>query len=452
MVMECEKAREEFSALLDGELTPDVREAVEAHLSQCSDCLRELGGFKRVDTLYRELGPERAPEDFEQRVHEALRPRLLRFGPRRHEALRIWPALAAAAVFVVITAGLAYQFQRPESGFELAKTSPTMADQLSRTQDKGQRTNETAGLKKMAEESAASGVLADRDFGRAEPAQESAGAGVAGPAAEPEAISRPAREVAEGRDEVHMIVAGKPVESIVSAEAESGQARARPETSDSSFFRRSDAPKRRSEVKDEGAASVEADAITERITENAPADAFQSLGCIAKAPTEGVSATEPQSTAGAALPASPPPATPQAKERMEAETKLNELTAQDQPVTRERFVLGGEVMTPSIQGESRRQPASNKPAEVKTMAAATPLAAAKTIAVLPAKTAAGRTLQLRDGVWQEKDYDGEPVKVVSRESDVIREMVRQHSELNELLALKEPVIFRQDNRWYRVEK
>ena len=38
--MDCAQAKEEFSALLDGELTPESRAAIEAHLSECSDCLR----------------------------------------------------------------------------------------------------------------------------------------------------------------------------------------------------------------------------------------------------------------------------------------------------------------------------------------------------------------------------------------------------------------------------
>ena len=72
--MDCEEARNEFSALLDGELTPDARDAVEAHLALCADCLREVDGLKRVDTLYRGLPAQTAPPRFEDRVAKAIRP------------------------------------------------------------------------------------------------------------------------------------------------------------------------------------------------------------------------------------------------------------------------------------------------------------------------------------------------------------------------------------------
>ncbi len=43
------EVREDFSALLDNELTHEERELVEGHLSECAECLRELDALKRVD-------------------------------------------------------------------------------------------------------------------------------------------------------------------------------------------------------------------------------------------------------------------------------------------------------------------------------------------------------------------------------------------------------------------
>lgn len=60
----CDEVREEFSALLDGELAVDEQDGVEEHLSGCSDCLRELDGLKRVTDLYAELPTVDAPESF----------------------------------------------------------------------------------------------------------------------------------------------------------------------------------------------------------------------------------------------------------------------------------------------------------------------------------------------------------------------------------------------------
>ena len=91
----CEEVRDEFSALLDGELSSEELEAVEAHLSQCADCLRVLDGMKQVDNLFTGMENVRAPEDFEDRVLRTVRPKLLRFslGPIARRRI-LGPSLA----------------------------------------------------------------------------------------------------------------------------------------------------------------------------------------------------------------------------------------------------------------------------------------------------------------------------------------------------------------------
>ncbi|MBX3176885.1 MAG: zf-HC2 domain-containing protein [Candidatus Hydrogenedentes bacterium] len=95
--MNCEHIRTEFSALLDDELNAEDRELVEEHLSECSDCLRELHGYKQVTEAYRYHHPVKAPADFEARVREALRP-----ASRRLPGAFWWRyGLAAASIALV---------------------------------------------------------------------------------------------------------------------------------------------------------------------------------------------------------------------------------------------------------------------------------------------------------------------------------------------------------------
>jgi len=121
--MDCEQTREEFSALLDGELDAQVRAAVEAHLAGCAACLRELDRLKRVDQAYRALPPQAAPDVLAERVRETLAPRTLRF--RRSSPLprRLAPLLAAAALLAVVVGMQVALFpRRSPDGFRMARS------------------------------------------------------------------------------------------------------------------------------------------------------------------------------------------------------------------------------------------------------------------------------------------------------------------------------------------
>ncbi|HPO14069.1 MAG TPA: zf-HC2 domain-containing protein [Candidatus Hydrogenedentes bacterium] len=98
----CEKIREEFSALLDGELDAETREAVEAHLHECSECLLELGRYKKVSEMYGRLERVPAPPDFEERVADAIWPKIVPLPERKKFHLRWMSAFAAAAVLLII--------------------------------------------------------------------------------------------------------------------------------------------------------------------------------------------------------------------------------------------------------------------------------------------------------------------------------------------------------------
>jgi Putative zinc-finger len=110
--MTCHDAREQFSALVDGALTVDERDGLDAHLATCADCRRELQRFRDTVSLVRRVAPARAPAGFVDRVLEAARPvpwprRLVRglFLP--------WPVKlpmeAAAVVLVAVGVALVYR-------------------------------------------------------------------------------------------------------------------------------------------------------------------------------------------------------------------------------------------------------------------------------------------------------------------------------------------------------
>ncbi len=72
--MTCDEARERLSALLDEALSPDERDALDAHVATCVDCRRELGLLRNTVALLRAVDPARAPAGFVDRVRAAARP------------------------------------------------------------------------------------------------------------------------------------------------------------------------------------------------------------------------------------------------------------------------------------------------------------------------------------------------------------------------------------------
>jgi len=146
--MKCAEVREEFSALIDGELAPDARAAVESHIAQCSDCLRDLDAIKRIDRSYRGLPTQSAPGGFEEGVRKALAPAAAQFvnslspfdklWPRQTVARpRWWPVLAAAALVLVVLGTVTLREQRRASVLTTAsnmKEDSAQAQKLSRQQ------------------------------------------------------------------------------------------------------------------------------------------------------------------------------------------------------------------------------------------------------------------------------------------------------------------------------
>src|SRR5262249_23949692 len=85
--MTCHEARELFWALVDEALEDHERSAVDAHLTGCGDCRRELDRFQRTVAFGQALPAERAPAGFVERVVARAQP-------------EPWPARLLRGLFV----------------------------------------------------------------------------------------------------------------------------------------------------------------------------------------------------------------------------------------------------------------------------------------------------------------------------------------------------------------
>ncbi len=101
----CERAREDFSALLDGELNAEERAQLEYHLANgpasCT-CLADLEAMRRVGEAYRGLPRAEAPPAFPERVHAAIARRKRWQTARRVAVRRVLPASALAAGLLLV--------------------------------------------------------------------------------------------------------------------------------------------------------------------------------------------------------------------------------------------------------------------------------------------------------------------------------------------------------------
>ena len=130
--VECQEVREDFSALLDGELNTQEQEAVESHLSECSECLRELDGLNRVDSLYSAMPAMNAPEGFDESVHASLRPGRSFLWPRSARGRRILGLTLAAAAGILLMVSITVPIMNQSDRFDTAKVMSNEALQVNR--------------------------------------------------------------------------------------------------------------------------------------------------------------------------------------------------------------------------------------------------------------------------------------------------------------------------------
>jgi len=106
MVMTCEGVWREISNYLDGEVTPDLRAAMEEHFRGCQKCSSVLEGTRNVIGLYGEDRMFEPPQGYSQRLHQRLEQNM----PRSRRNFLGWMVAAAAAVLVA-------------GGFELGRSA-----------------------------------------------------------------------------------------------------------------------------------------------------------------------------------------------------------------------------------------------------------------------------------------------------------------------------------------
>ncbi len=101
--MSCEELSEELSAYLDGELSPDERTALEAHLERCPRWREELGSLRAVSELLASLPRVEPSEEFSQVLAESMSARRPRrwLRPIPLFAGDLVPALAVAAMVLI---------------------------------------------------------------------------------------------------------------------------------------------------------------------------------------------------------------------------------------------------------------------------------------------------------------------------------------------------------------
>ena len=115
--MECAKIKDLLSEYIDGTLDAQTKALIDEHLLACPKCNEELASLK---TLIRELGSVesiKAPDDFLEKLHERLEPRVsfrkimrMLFVPRR---IKIPLEFATATAMAVLIFSILY-IQKPE--------------------------------------------------------------------------------------------------------------------------------------------------------------------------------------------------------------------------------------------------------------------------------------------------------------------------------------------------
>jgi anti-sigma factor RsiW len=71
-VLSCDDLRAELSNLVDGELAPEVRRALEHHLAECRTCQVLYDSMKKTLTVVTEAGSFEVPESVADRIRSRV--------------------------------------------------------------------------------------------------------------------------------------------------------------------------------------------------------------------------------------------------------------------------------------------------------------------------------------------------------------------------------------------
>lgn len=112
---EHERARENLSAFLDGQLPPQERARVERHLQECTDCRAELASLRQTVELLHQVPAVRLPRSFLLPVGEAVRPRRARAPRLSYVYLQAATATAAVLLVLVVSGDVLLRYEARHS-------------------------------------------------------------------------------------------------------------------------------------------------------------------------------------------------------------------------------------------------------------------------------------------------------------------------------------------------
>lgn len=394
--------RDQFSPLLDGELSPEERARVEAALSEDAELLRELDSLKRVDDLYRALPAVSAPANFEADIRERLHPSHLvtaacapSMARKERRRRMVWPGLAAAAAVLVCVGGVMVTINRSAGRLQMAGDYAKAAGPMAQT-----------SAAPVYRDAPASPVTPDT----APPLKDEAGR----PTGEqllqaPSAVEMPKlKQSSEGREfrtdnaaSAFGAVAGKQQDKNRADTDETAQTRKGGETDrlleTAPPLREGLVPQAGSHVE---SAEVEASDLQDKGLD--PAKSTPEMLNYGKEAKSGVPTDTPAPTPV------PPPAS----------------AAPEPPIA-----------------QAKKEAAHKSSAE-------------NGVAILGlagrAQTIGPRSFTLRDGVWYESGYNDETTTSLKRGSRAMRDLIAQHGDLKDLPTLKEAVVFKVEDKWYKL--
>ncbi len=445
--MDKDELRQEFSPLLDGELPADERVAIEAELALDSDLLRELDSFKRVDELYRRTPPVTAPAGFEDAVRRRLRPKVLQFRGKPFAGRR-WIAVLAAAAVVIVVGGVAL-LQWPSSRMEMATVKGTPA------------ASSDVRLRALPETVAAAHL--DRESAPRSPVAKPAPAPALGAAASQADVDSAQDLAKKGPAKSE----GTTIAATASRKEDGGRAEDRLSLSPSAT--------RQSTGKRVTEGLVQTGAAAPSSTQSAVPAPPKMAGIGKDKTPEQASSLYSAETAPLPLPGKETPtdakgtrqlaqlATPKESEVLKSSETRADMgrTAKQQAGEESKFSSGnGAFSLPpssavSTTGEGGIGVGSGQmgdKAKASRYSPPAPPAAARSKAVSDTKKLIGtRVFDLQDGVWRQSEYGDETVVVLTRDSDVLENLVKTDADLKPILELDKPVIFRAGGHWYRLD-
>ena len=418
----CSEVREDFSALLDDELEQDERDALEVHLAGCSECLRELDCMKQVDILYHALPKVNAPANFDERLKSAMRPALLRFPAARRASRYFAPALAAAAVLLMV-GGISY-FALPSRNAspvgDLAKLSAP-SDETSRILSEATRAYERAASQES--------MLSFDGFDNFDSNKSDADAPATADAPTLESLADAANALRSRLKEF-----SPPAPMMQRPVFTQSEARAR-------RFRDATQPI------DADPAFAQAFAMREGVEESLHADAEVAENEILRFGSQiAIKSPEHTQAARKTVATNPPPASslPLAVGLVPDDFAMSraELASPDLAPVSESAASGELVYfgTPTAGRGRLDRPTVHRSREHIT---------------LPAEKKAGsaiviRALERRDSVWYQKGYVDAPIHAIARDSAAFRAMRDADADLARFAQLDDAVVFKFGERWFRL--